>query len=129
MYDSSTDSYDYSKCCVGTLYGADDYKGDIVIPEKVQNGKVDVVGVANYAFYPSPELTSVVLPNSILFIGTGAFQECVSLETVDFGAGLKSIGEEAFSNCRSLKSVTIPDNVETILQDGLVFATTWKKSI
>ena len=121
MYDSSTDSYDYSKCCVGTLYGADDYKGDIVIPEKVQNGKVDVVGVANYAFYPSPELTSVVLPNSILFIGTGAFQECVSLETVDFGAGLKSIGEEAFSNCRSLKSVTIPDNVETILQDGFGF--------
>lgn len=121
VYDSSTDSYDYSKCCVGTLYGADDYKGDIVIPEKVQNGKVDVVGVANYAFYPSPELTSVVLPNSILFIGTGAFQECTSLANVDFGAGLKSIGEEAFSNCRSLKSVTIPDNVETILQDGFGF--------
>ena len=122
---------------MGTLYGADDYKGDIVIPEKVQNGKVDVVGVANYAFYPSPELTSVVLPNSILFIGTGAFQECSvlktitlpdnvetilqdgfgfcdNLEEVNLGTGLKILGEFAFEGCDKLKAITIPDKMETI---------------
>ena len=99
---------------MGALYGADGYKGDIVIPEKVQNGKVDVVGVANYAFYPSPELTSVVLPNSTLFIGTGAFQECTSLENVDLGDGLESIGEYAFNGCFVLKSITLPDNVESL---------------
>ena len=99
---------------MGALYGADGYKGDIVIPEKVQNGKVDVVGVANYAFYPSPELTSVVLPNSTLFIGTGAFQECTSLENVDLGDGLESIGEYVFNGCSVLKSITLPDNVESL---------------
>lgn len=49
-------------------------QGRHVIPEKVQNGKVDVVGVANYAFYPSPELTSVVLLTAFFLLEPGLFK-------------------------------------------------------
>ena len=73
QYVQSTGGRDYSKCTVVEKENGK-YKGDIVIPEKVQNGTVDVVSVNSEAFKDCTELTSVILPNSVLSIGIRAFK-------------------------------------------------------
>lgn len=120
---TSSGERDYTKCVVSNDVN-DKYEGDLVIPETVQNGTVQVVGVANLVFSECTELTSVVLPNSVTEIGIKAFYGCTSLTHVDLGEGLEKIGfqtssgnADVFAECSSLKSITIPNKVET-LWDG-----------
>ncbi len=78
----------------------------VVIPDSV-------IKIYDNAFYSS-SLTSVKIPDSVEEIGKYAFYEVDSLQTVDFGTGLKIIREEAFYSCDSLHDITIPGSVETI---------------
>lgn len=66
------------------------YTGDIVIPDKVNYDGVDctVTGIENYAFIDCPDITSVVIPNTVA-----------------------TIGEAAFSHCTKLTGITIPNSV------------------
>lgn len=88
---------------------------DIVIPDEV-NG-IPVTGIANNAFWSDDfnvSITSVVIPDSIVRIGAGAFGECYDLTSVEIGDGVKSIGDYAFCACRSLASIEIPNSVTNI---------------
>jgi hypothetical protein len=58
-------------------------------------------------------------------IGTGAFENCTSLEKITVNA--KKIGDSAFYGCSSLEKVVFGDNVKTIGIDA--FALTALKSI
>ena len=44
----------------------------------------------------------------------GLFYNCTSLETINWGVGIKSIGNIAFLNCSALESVEIPNTVTNI---------------
>ena len=102
--------------------------GAITIPNNV-NG-YSVTRIAYYAFYRCKDLTSIVIPNSVITINpfafeycssltsitipnsvtsiyAGAFMYCSSLESVTIGSGVNFIGSSAFYNCTSLTSVTI----------------------
>ena len=72
--------------------------------------------IREYAFYENTNITSVVIPEGVTSIGSYAFYNCSSLETVGFkeNSTLTSIGEEAFYRCNSLTSITIPDSVTSI---------------
>lgn len=74
----------------------------------------DVTSIGKYAFWNSPNLTSVKMSNSVTNIGEFAFGECSKLTSIDMSDNLTSIGESAFSNCRSLTSITIPSGVTKI---------------
>lgn len=52
-------------------------------------------------------LISIAIPSSVTSIGGWTFEDCISLQTVTFGANsqLKSIGWDAFIGCSLLESV------------------------
>ena len=61
----------------------------------------------------SPQITRVVLPNSVRYIGRGAFANCMSLISVELGDSLISIGEEAFTNC-AFATIALPSTLQNI---------------
>jgi photosystem II stability/assembly factor-like uncharacterized protein len=73
-----------------------------------------------YAFYNNAtstgegNLTSVVLPSSIISIGSYAFEGCSGLTTMNIPSTVTSINNSAFEGCTSLNSVNIPSSAITI---------------
>ena len=59
-------------------------------------------------------LTSVTIPNSVNRILERAFVYCEKLPSVTIPNSVTSIGESAFAGCSSLNTVTIPNSVTTI---------------
>lgn len=78
-----------------------------------------VTSFKNKGFFDCPNLTSVVIPDSITSIGYRAFEKCSKLTSVTIGSGVTSIESYAFSNC-GLTSIVIPDSVVTI--DSMAFS-------
>lgn len=77
----------------------------------------DLVGVTTirpYMFYYYHTLTSIIIPDSITSIGSGAFHACVNLTSVTIPDSITTIGNSAFYDCTRLTSVTIPDSVTSI---------------
>lgn len=60
-------------------------------------------------------LESIEIPEGITSIGSNAFKDCTSLESVTMnGEELLTIGNYAFQGASSLKTLTIPDSVTDI---------------
>ena len=74
----------------------------------------DVTTIGSGAFYECPSLESVTIPDSVTSIGSGAFEDCYSLESVTIPDSVTEIGGYAFCNCSSLTSVTIGNGVTSI---------------
>ena len=68
--------------------------------------------IGSEAFYGS-RLHTVVMPNSVLYIRDGAFQDCSELRYIELPTNLQEISYQAFRNCDSLNEITIPDSVNT----------------
>lgn len=87
------------------------YPNDLVIPSEV-NGKP--VMVINSNAFDSNKITSIIIPNSIIAIGSGAFSGCQYLTSVTLPNSLKVIPESAFDSCSRLTSITLPDSIKSI---------------
>lgn len=61
---------------------------------------------------------NVIIPNSIIVIGYGAFWGCRSLKSITIPDSVKSIGDYAFFSCEML-SVKIPPSVSCIGEKAL----------
>ena len=91
----------------------------IVFPETIDGLPVTIIG--GYLLYDSDvrySIESVVIPDTVETIVDGAFSNCKSLVSVDFGAGVRSIGESAFENCTALQKIILPPKLETIGADA-----------
>ncbi len=86
--------------------------GDIVIPSAL--GGYPVTSLASHLFSSRSELKSVVIPDSVTYIGAWAFSKCSALTSVTFGSGVTSIGNYAFDGCSKLSSITIPSGGKSI---------------
>ena len=64
-------------------------------------------------YFTYTSITKVVLPSTVTSIGTGAFQYCRNLYSIDLG-NVQTIGANAFSYGNKLISITIPDTVTSI---------------
>lgn len=86
---------------------------EIVIPSSVimDSEQYDVT-VINSGAFSSTDIVSVVIPDTVVTINASAFQNCASLETVEFiGESVTYIGSGAFYNCTSLVNFVMPNSV------------------
>lgn len=104
------------------------------VPSEIEGEKVTKIGTN--AFEGS-QFTQLIIPDSVVSIGTESFKDCKKLRKVTFGSGLQKISDSAFSGCSvlseivwneklkeieggafyqclSLNEVTVPNTVETI---------------
>ena len=115
--------------------------GELVIPATFLNPQEDkwykIIGIGTTAFYENANLTSVVIPDSVIRIGerafkgcsgltsvtilgntisieNSAFQDCTNLTSVTMSSGAISIDYQAFDGCSSLTDIVIPNGVTSI---------------
>jgi uncharacterized repeat protein (TIGR02543 family) len=88
--------------------------GTISFPSEIEGKTVIILGGGSNIFNYSNNVTSVIIPDSVISIGASAFRSCERLASVTIGNSVTSIGDSAFYDCDSLTSVTIPDSVISI---------------
>lgn len=81
-------------------------RGEYVIPEGVRT-------IEDTAFSGCEYLTKVILPQTLIHIGTDAFCYCRGLYEISLPEGLKEINYGAFRQC-SYKSVTLPNSLTSV---------------
>lgn len=74
---------------------------------------------ANIDYLSSSNITKVVLPNTLTYIGEGAFCGCNQLETVEFAKKYKklTIGKNAFGQ-NKIKSLSFPDGTYELKENA-----------
>ena len=103
--------------CAITKYNGS--AANVTIPSEIDGYKV--LSIWQGAFYNCTSMESVTIPNSIEYIGVGAFSACTSLKNIDIrtsGNNIIRICDSAFNGCTSLKSIVIPGNVEFLWVAG-----------
>ena len=99
---------------------AEDYSGDIAIPQTVtHNGTTCTVTSIGYeAFYDCDKLYSLGLPATVNEISGYAFYSCSYLTSVNIPEGVTDINYCTFAECYSLPGITIPGSVTWIAQNA-----------
>ena len=69
--------------------------------------------IDNKLFYNS-NISSIIIPDSVKWIGYGAFSHCKSLESIIIPNSVESIRDYAFWCCKSLESIIIPNSIRSI---------------
>ncbi len=72
-----------------------------------------LVEIGRAAFVYAP-LENVVLPNSLVTLGSWAFSGCDKLTEVVLGSSMDEIPAFAFYDCSALEAINIPENIRTI---------------
>lgn len=128
---------------------AEDYSGDITIPQTVTHGgttytvtsigyeaffnsynlytlsiPATVNNIENYAFYSCHYLTSVNIPEGVQNINYCTFGECTRLPSIIIPASVTWIAQNAFSGCMSLTSITCRAITPPMCSDSSSFPTT-----
>ncbi len=105
------------------------------IPEGIEQ-------IAGYAFLECSNLSSVVIPNSVTYVGEAAFDACYGIEEPlynthcfaymprDYDAteyaipeGIEQIAGAAFESCNRLQSIILPKSVKSIGRYAFAFCT------
>lgn len=111
-YDFTYQTYDYNaRTCYITAYTGNNT--EITIPRMSPEGE-KVIGIMGGVFQDNTNITKVVIPNTLEWIGDGAFARCSRLVSLELSYGLKVIGNSAFINCIHLRELTVPGSVSAI---------------
>lgn len=79
---------------------------------KIEKG---VTNIGKFAFSGS-KLESISLPQGLITIGWGAFNDCTEMESITIPTSVKNIRGAAFAGCTRLKNLVIPNGVTSIDQ-------------
>ena len=94
------------------------YKGNawtLIIPKTLDGHKVVAIGENAFAKSQSKAyLKTVVIPEGVTSIASGAFSGCLVLQKVTFPSTLKEIKRSAFYQCVELTSVELPAGLEIL---------------
>ena len=85
---------------------------DIIIPSTYRG--LPVTSIYTEAFRNNTDITSIVIPNSVIRIGRYAFDNCENLSHIELPDSVTYIDSYAFRYCISLESVVIPDGIKEI---------------
>ena len=85
----------------------------------LEQGLVSIYG--NYdgstgsgAFEDCISLESIVIPNSVTEMNASTFRGCTGLKSITLSKSLLHIGSHCFQNCKSLTSIVIPNNASSL---------------
>ena len=87
---------------------------EFTVPDGVTQLYGAIEWSSDSAFHNNPYIEQITLPDSVTFIGIGAFAGCTSLKKVNLPESLKNLGNGAFSGCSALKEITIPASLEAL---------------
>lgn len=73
-----------------------------------------VISIGTSAFDGVRNLSSISFPETVTTIGGGAFRDCTGLQSVNLSENATIIDNSAFSGCTGLTSLSIPSSVTTI---------------
>lgn len=92
------------------------YSGNIVIPETFtyRGKRYKVTTIGENAFRLCNDLSSVVMPNSVVQVERWAFCDSENLKTVSFSSNLTRIKQEAFNGCEKLGDIILPEKLSII---------------
>ncbi|HPD01842.1 MAG TPA: InlB B-repeat-containing protein, partial [Clostridia bacterium] len=80
---------------------------EVILPEGLNK-------IGAQAFYFCFMLADIEIPESVTFLGVGAFAACISLEGVILPSGLDEINNMVLADCWTLSYVVIPESVTEI---------------
>lgn len=91
------------------------YSGDIVIPEtfSYKGKRYKVTTIGENAFRLCENLSSVVMPNSVITIERWAFCDS-DIKSIIFSNNLSRIKQEAFNGCKKLVEINLPEKLSII---------------
>ena len=92
----------------------------IVIPDTVTR-------IGSGAFLGCERLKTLSLPEGVTEVSDNAFRDCLRLESINLPSSLTRIGVYAFDNCISLSTVQIPGNVKEIDESAFMWCTKLKE--
>ena len=114
-------------CYVSSSGGCQD--AEIVIPDVSPSGD-RVIGVGKEAFRTSNHtLTSIIIPDSVEYLGSLAFAYCGELKSVTIGSGVTNIEGHVFFNCYSLADITVAEGNTKYHSDGKCLIETESKTL
>ena len=87
---------------------------DYGLHKVVIGSQAGITRIENSALASEYGLVEIVIPSSVLSIGTMAFQYCNELRTVTIAQGITAIADRTFEQCTNLSTVTIPQGVTSI---------------
>ena len=92
------------------------YNGEKEVPKYAKHVRVadNVTMIKDYAFYECYDLETLDLNDSLLQIGRGAFEGCVSLEELIIPTTVEEIEDWAFFECERLRRVEFNENLQSI---------------
>ena len=73
-----------------------------------------VVSIGSFAFEGCRKMTNVTIPYGVECISHNAFSRCSSLKTVELPNTLKFISDKAFAYCRNLIEIELPQSLASI---------------
>jgi hypothetical protein len=85
--------------------------GSVVIPAEI-NG-YPVTSISSFAF-ANKQITSISIPDSVVYIGNGVFYSCTQLTQVDLPQSLSYLGNYVFWRCSSLTEIRFPQGIEKV---------------
>ena len=124
---------------------ANNYSGEMVVPEKVAWKGVDypVVAFSDQCFYNSgvsavkipgtvvklgescfekSRIQSIIIPSSVTTLGKNCFSQCNLLCDVILPNSISAISSGCFSNCNSLVTIKIPSSVTSLGASAFSFS-------
>lgn len=93
--------YDLSPETFTAQLVANNYMGDIIIPEQVSYRGQDyiVTAIGAHCFDRCTALTSVHMPETLLSIGNSGFSDCAALTEIEIPQNVTSLGSATFIFC------------------------------
>lgn len=85
-------------------------EGDIEIPGRI-NESCTITGISIDGFRYCPNITSVVLPETITEIKGCAFYGCTNLKSINIPTGVTIASFYCFADCFSLREIVLPDTI------------------
>ena len=96
--------------------------GEIVIPYKCTIDGIEYIvtgiGVNSPGFMDASNITKVIMPNTIVILGTSCFDGCTSMTNIKMSENVTKIEWRAFYNCIYLESINIPNSVTIVEQEA-----------